>query len=340
MHFALICSAYTLHFTAKKLLTIMAPMNDLIIIGGGPASLSCSIYASRFRINHLIIAKSLGGTVAEAHLVQNYPGIKEITGAELAQKMVEHAQSYGVEIIQDEVIKISESKEQRAKSNFEITTAERKTYQTQTLFLGLGTRIRRLNILGEEKFLGKGVSYCAACDAPLFKGKTVAVIGGGNSAVTAALHLAKLCPQVYLINHGAGLRAEPVWQEQLQSTPNTHTLLNTNVTEILGDGTVTAVKIDREFEGKDRLNVQGVFIEIGAVPAVSLATDLGVALTKNGLIKIQPDGSTSVEGVWAGGDVATAMEGLEPRQIVHAVSEGAMSALSIFKYLKGRDTGV
>jgi alkyl hydroperoxide reductase subunit F len=152
--------------------------------------------------------------------------------------------------------------------------------------------------------------------------------------------LAKLCPQVYLINRSADLRAEPFWQEQLQNSPNTQIIPNTNVTEILGDGTVTGIGLDRDFEGQNTLKVNGVFIEIGAVPAVSLATDLGVALTKNGLIKIQPDGSTSVQGVWAGGDVATAMEGLEPRQIVHAVSEGAVAALSIFKYLRGATTRV
>lgn len=316
-------------------------MLDLIIIGGGPASLACSIYASRFRINHLIIAKSLGGTVAEAHLVQNYPGIKEITGVELAQKMVDHAQSYGVEIIQDEIIKIVPTPPTPPKPpTFEVTAKAGKTYQSRTLFLGLGTKVRQLGVAGENKFLGKGVSYCAACDALLFKGKTVAVIGGGNSAVTAALHLAKLCPQVYLISHGEALRAEPFWQEKSKKQENIKTILNTNIVEILGNGTVEGIKLGRPYNGQTELKVQGVFIEIGAVPAVSLATDLGVALTKSGLIKIKPDGSTSVQGVWAGGDVATAMEGVEPRQIVHAVSEGAMAALSIFKFLKGTETRV
>ncbi len=315
-------------------------MKELIIIGAGPAGLACSIYASRFKIDHLIIAKALGGTVAEAHLIQNYPGIKEITGQELAEKMLAHAQSYGVEILQDEVIKIAKSKKQKAKSNFEIATASGKTYQSQTLFLGLGTRIRRLEVPGEKKFLGKGVSYCATCDASLFKGKTVAVVGGGNAAATAALHLAGLCPQLFLINRSESLRAEPFWQEKTKKQKNIKTILNTNVIEILGDEVVTGVKLDQPFQGKNTLEVQGVFIEIGAIPAVSLAEDLGVKLTKSGLIKIQPDGQTSVKGVWAGGDVATACKDLEPRQIVHAVSEGAMAALSIFKHLRGTETKI
>jgi len=312
-------------------------MKELIIIGAGPAGLTCSIYASRFKIDHLIIGKAPGGTVAEAHLIQNYPGIKEIRGLELAEKMIDHAKSYGVEIVQNEVAKLSTLS---PTLNFEVTTADDQTYQSRTLFLGLGTRVRRLDVPGEKEFLGKGVAYCAACDAPLYKGKTVAVVGGGNSAATAALQLAKFCPQVYLINRGKALRAEPFWQERLKEVGNLKIVPNTNVTEVLGDDVVTAVKLDNPHEGKDKLDVQGVFIEIGAVPAVSLAKNLNIKLTKGELIKIQPDGATSVPGVWAGGDVATAKEDLEPRQIVHATSEGAMAALSIFKYLRGKETGV
>lgn len=319
-------------------------MKELIIVGAGPAGLACSIYASRFKIGHLIIAKSLGGTLSEAHLIQNYPGIKEIKGKELAEKMVKHAKSYGVEIVQDEVIKIQSSsvKPQASSqaSSFQLLASNGQTYQARTLFLGLGTRVRRLEVHGEKEFLGKGVAYCAACDAPLFKGKTVAVVGGGNSAATAALQLTEFCPKVYIINRSETLRAEPFWQEQLQKLDNIQVISNTNVLEILGDETVIAVKLDHAYNGQNELEVEGVFIEIGAVPAADLAKNLGAELTKNGLIKVTPDGKTSVPGVWAGGDVATACKDLEPRQIVHATSEGAMAALSIFKHLRGTDTKV
>jgi thioredoxin reductase (NADPH) len=321
-------------------------MKELVIIGAGPSGLSCSIYASRFQIDHLIIAKTLGGTLTEAHWIQNYPGIGEIKGAELAQKMLAHAQSYGVEILQNEVVKIAPALPASGGSPthpnlpFELSTESGKTYQTQTLFLGLGTRVRRLEVPGEKEFLGKGVAYCAACDAPLYKGRTVAVVGGGNSAVTATLHLSEFCPQVYLINRSESLRAEPFWQEKSREHKNIKTILNTNVTEILGDDAVTAVKLDNPHQGKNELKVEGIFIEIGATPATALAKDLEAELTKNGLIKIQPDGLTTVPGVWAGGDVATAQEDLEPRQIVHAVSEGAMAALSIFKHLRGQETRI
>ncbi len=313
-------------------------MKELIIVGAGPAGLACSIYASRFKIDHLIIAKTLGGTLTEAHWIQNYPGIKEIKGAELAEKMVAHAKSYGVEIVQTECKSIKP----QCKNDpyFEITTEDEKTYQSRTLFLGLGTKIRHLEVPGEKELLGKGVAYCAACDAPLYKDKIVAVIGGGNSAVTAALQLAEFCPQVYLINRSETLRAEPLWQDQSKEQENIKIILNTNVTEILGDEVVTGIKLDNPHEGKDILAAQGVFIEIGATPSTALAKNLGAELTKNGLIKIQPDGSTTVPGIWAGGDVATSEGGLEPRQIVHATSEGAMAALSIFKYLRGKETKV
>ena len=313
-------------------------MKELIIIGAGPAGLTCSIYASRFKIDHLIIAKALGGTLTEAHLVQNYPGIKEITGQELAEKMVAHAKSYEVGIVQTECKRLKH--QGKNDPYFELTTKDGENYQARTLFLGLGTRVRRLDVPGEKEFLGKGVAYCASCDAPLFEGKTVAVVGGGNAAATAALHLAEFCPKVYLINRGETLRAEPFWQDQLQKSDNIKIVPNTNITEVFGDETVTGVTLDNPHKGKDKLETQGVFIEIGAVPAASLAKNLNLELTKGGLIKIQPDGQTSVPGVWAGGDVATACKDLEPRQIVHAASEGAMAALSIFKYLRGTETRV
>lgn len=320
-------------------------MKELIIIGAGPAGLACSIYASRFKIDHLIIAKTLGGTLTEAHWIQNYPGIEEIKGQELAKKMLAHAKSYGVEILREEVVELTPAHPAHPDlpNSFGITTESGKTYQARALFLGLGTRVRKLDVPGEEKFLGKGVAYCAACDAPLFKNKTVAVIGGGNSAATAALQLAEFCPQVYLINRSESLRAEPFWQDQLQKSQKsqkTQIILNTSITEILGDETVTEVKLDKPHNGQTELKVEGVFIEIGAVPAAALAKDLGAELTKNGLIKIAPDGTTTVPGIWAGGDVATAQEDLEPRQIVHATSEGAMAALSIFKYLRGTETKI
>jgi len=311
-------------------------MKELIIVGAGPAGLACSIYASRFKIDHLIIAKSLGGTVAEAHLIQNYPGLKEIAGQDLAERMVAHAQSYGVEIVQEEITKIQSSQA----SSFKLQASNGQNYQAKTLFLGLGTKIRHLEVPGEKEFLGRGVAYCASCDAPLYKNKVVAVIGGGNSAVTAALHLAEFCPQVYLINRSETLRAEPFWQDQSKEQENIKIILNTNVTKIIGDEVVTGVKLDNPHEGKDALTAQGVFIEIGATPSTALAKDLGAELTKNGLIKIQPDGLTTVPGVWAGGDAATAEEDLEPRQVVHAVSEGAVAALSIFKHLRGTETKV
>lgn len=300
-------------------------MHDLIILGAGPAGLTCSIYASRFRINHLIIGKTLGGTITEASEVGNYPGFKDISGIELGQKFVEHAKSYQAEIIESEILKVA-----KKNKGFEILTADEKTYQAKTLFLGLGTKVRRLEVPGEQEFLGKGVSYCATCDAPLFRSKDVVVSGGGNSAVTAALHLLEFASKVYLVHRGSELSAEPIWQERLLANPQIEVTFNTNITRIEGKKFVEKCILDN---GKV-LSVQGVFIEIGVVPAVELVEDLGLEFEKEGLIKIKPDGSTNVPGIWAGGDIASAMHGMEPRQVVTAVSEGAQAAMSIFKCLK------
>lgn len=300
-------------------------MYDLIILGAGPAGLACSIYASRFKINHLIIGKVLGGTITEAWEVGNYPGFEQINGLKLGQKFLEHAKNYGTEIVENEILKIA-----RKSHVFEITTADEKTYQGKTLFLGLGMKVRRLNISGETEFLGKGVSYCATCDAPLFRNKDVAVVGGGNSAVTAALHLLEFASKVYLVHRGSELSAEPIWQERLLANPQIEVSLDTNITKIEGKKFVEKCTLDN---GKV-LSVQGVFIEVGVVPAVDLVKNLGLEFEKEGLIKIKPDGSTNVPGIWAGGDIASAMHGMEPRQVVTAVSEGAQAAMSIFKFLR------
>ncbi|MBM4402670.1 MAG: FAD-dependent oxidoreductase [Candidatus Cloacimonetes bacterium] len=298
---------------------------DLIILGAGPAGLTCSIYASRFKINHLIIGKTLGGTITEAWKVENYPGFKQISGVELGQKFVEHAQSYGLQIIESEILKVV-----KKEKNFEISTLDNKSYPAKTLFLGLGTKVRRLEIPGEQEFLGKGVSYCATCDAPLFRNKDVIVAGGGNSAVTAALHLSEFANKVYLVNRGEKLSAEPIWQEKVLANPKIETILNTNITQIQGKNFVEKCTLDN---GKT-LEVAGVFIEIGVMPAIDLIKNLGLELEQGDLIKIKPDGSTNIPGVWAGGDIASTMHGLEPRQVVTAISEAAQAAISIFKFLR------
>ncbi len=306
------------------------PNYDLIIIGAGPAGLACSIYASRFKLNHLVIGKVPGGTITEAANVENYPGFKSISGPDIAQKFLDHARSYEPELKIAAVEGIEKTDE-----GFEITDEHGEIYTSRALFLGVGTRVRRLDVPGEEELIGRGVSYCSLCDAPLYKGKSVAVIGGGNAAVTSAIHLNSIAKKVYLIYRGDTLSAEPVWKDRLEEQERVEVIYNTNVVEIIGKEAVQSIRLDKSHNNSEVLAVDGVMIEIGVVPAVGVAKDLGLEMIEDtNFIKINSDGSTNVKGVFSGGDVATAVGGKEPCQLVTAVAEGAQGAISAFRYLK------
>ncbi|NQU99201.1 MAG: FAD-dependent oxidoreductase, partial [Parcubacteria group bacterium] len=236
---------------------------DLTIVGAGPAGMSAGIYAGRFRVNALVLSKDFGGTCNTAHLVENYPGYKSIGGMDLMMKFKEHLDDYKdqVDTKQEEV--------QGAKKkgdNFVLVT-EKGEYETKSILLSSGTQRRKLNIEGEKEFLGKGVSYCATCDAAFFREKTVAIVGGSNSAVTAALLLAEHGKQVYLIyRNGQYKKAEPVWVERMKENKKITEINNTNVLKINGEGVVKSVELDKPYEDKNELNVDGVFIEIGSYP--------------------------------------------------------------------------
>lgn len=304
-------------------------MYDLIIIGAGPAGLAASIYASRYKLKHIVIGKEIGGLVNEAHEIGNYPGFPSISGVELMQKFVEHARSLGAEIISDEVVHIHKLDE-----GFEVETKSGDKYEAKTLIIATGLERRRLNIPGEKEFVGRGVSYCATCDAFFFKDKTVCVIGGSDSAAMAALALAQFAKKVYIIYRRSELRCEPVWKEKIEKNEKIEVIYNTNVIEIMGNERVEAIKLDNPYQGSDTLEVDGVFIEIGFTPGTSLVSEIGVELDESGYIKINPDCSTNVEGVFAAGDITNGSAGL--RQIVTAVAEGAIAVYSAFRYLKGK----
>lgn len=301
---------------------------DLAIIGAGPAGMSAGVYAGRFRVKTLILSKDIGGTCNTAHLVENYPGYKSIGGMDLMMKFKEHLDDYKdqVEVKQEEV--------QGAKkegNNFVLVT-EKNQYEARSLILSSGTQRRKLNIEGEKEFLGKGVSYCATCDANFFKEKRVAVVGGSNSAVTAALLLAEHARSVYLIyRNGKYEKAEPVWVERMKQNKKIIEILNTNISRINGGGVVKSVKLDKPYKEKDQLKVDGVFIEIGSYPAMGLAANLRVEVDKNDLIKIDNTGQTNIEGVYAAGDVTNGFGNL--KQIITAAAAGAVTATSVYKWL-------
>jgi len=346
---------------------------DLIIIGSGPAGLTASIYASRYRIKNLVIGSQLGGAMALASAVENYPGFERISGLELAQKMARQVQALGAEIINDSVVKIQNSIRQLAdkiqnkfkipacrqagqNSKFKIITEEGKEYEAKAIILATGTKRRELGVPGEKEYLGKGVGYCATCDATFFRGKVVAVVGGANAAVMSADHLSRFAKKVYLIYRRKPLRAEPIWVERVEKNPKIEIVYNTNIVKILGEKKfkmqiskskmtiknlklneeekVAAVELDNFYKGKKYLAVEGVFIEIGGVPGTELAKSLGVELDEKGFVKVNPDMETNVPGVFAAGDIAN-LHG-ELQQIIIACGEGATAAFSAYKYLRER----
>ncbi len=303
-------------------------MYELVIIGIGPAGLAASIYASRFRIKHLLIGKELGGAMALASSVENYPGFEKISGLELAEKMAIQVKNLGGEIITDEIIKI-----EKENNSFLLETALGKKLRAKTIIVATGTMRKKLNVPGENEYLGKGVSYCSTCDAAFFKNKVVAVIGGANAAAMGAVHLSEFAQKVYLIYRGENLRAEPIWIERIMENPKIEVIYKTNVEEILGDGVkVNAVNLDTPYKGGRNLAVDGVFIEIGGIPGVDLVKPLGVKIDEKGFIKVDFNMSTNIPGVFAAGDVASSAGELQ--QIVTAVSEGAIAATSVYRYLR------
>jgi thioredoxin reductase (NADPH) len=302
-------------------------MYDLIIIGSGPAGLNASIYASRYKIKHLVIGAEMGGQAAKASDVQNWGGFKSITGAELTQKFREQAENLGAEIVQAKVDRI-----EKKGDIFEVSCGEiDKKFEAKYLILALGMKPRMLNVPGEEKLIGKGVSYCSICDAAFFRGKDVAVIGGGDSAATAALHLSEFANSVSLHYPEQGLKMEPAWQEKIGENPKIKMEKCQGVLEIKGDNKVEGLvcKMDGE---KIETKVSGIFIEIGSVPGVGLAKELGVAVDTEDYIIVKDDQSTNVERIFAAGDVTTGSNKF--RQMITAAAEGAIAAGSVYQKIK------
>jgi thioredoxin reductase (NADPH) len=305
---------------------------DTIIAGMGPAGLSASIYASRYFLNHIVIGKELGGTMARAHKIENYPGIETISGLDLANKMFEQAKKLGSEFILNEIKNISKDKN---KNYFEIHTAKtlmekKEPYQAYNLIFAIGMKHRTLGVPGEIEFQGKGISYCSICDAAFFKDKeAVAVIGGGNAATMSAMHLSEYAKKVYLIYRKDQLKGEPAWNKKVEDNPKVEIIYNTNVTEIKGESIVKQILLDQPYEGKKSLDVNGLFIEIGHTPSISLAKKLGLELDEQNFIIVDEFQKTSLEGVMAAGDITSNIPRF--RQVVTAVRDGALAAKTAFE---------
>jgi len=301
---------------------------DVIIIGSGPAGLTASIYASRYKLSNLVIGKLPGGTITYADKVQNFPGVSEISGVQLGEKMLSQAKVLGGEIVTENVKSLGKNHDV-----FTVASEYDKEYQSKTLIIASGTGRRKLNIPGEGEYVGKGVSYCTNCDAPFFKNKTVILVGGANSACSGAIHLAEYAQKVYLVYRKSELRAEPIWVEEVKSNPKIEVIYDTNLLEIIGDGSkVTQVKLDKEINREMSLPTDGVFVEIGGIPTSNFLSSLEVEMDKSGYIVVNEEMVTNVQGVFAAGDVTN--KSLVLQQTVTACAQGAIAGYSVFKYLK------
>jgi thioredoxin reductase (NADPH) len=305
-------------------------MYDLIIVGSGFAGYSAAIYAVRYNLKTLVIGKLPGGTITESHIVENYPGYRSISGTELMKKFEAHAKDLGAEVIVDEVVGIIKDQEV-----FKVETRDKKEYLAKAIILGLGTKKRKLEIIGQSEFEGKGVHYCATCDAPFYKNRTVAVVGGSNSAALSADILRQFAKKVYVIYRGNELRCEPIMLDHLKKAGNIEIITGTNLTEFKGKKFLEKVLIDKPHNNNSEIAVEGVFVEIGGIPSSAIAKGLGVELNDKGEIKTNGLGETNIPGVYSAGDVTNTVL----RQGLVAASQGAVAATSAYRFLSGKAMG-
>ncbi len=302
----------------------------LIIVGVGPAGLTASIYASRYRVNHLIIGEALGGLAFEAHKICNFPTEQEISGLKIVEKMQKHVESLGASLMIDNVVSII--KEDKI---FKITTQKGNVFLAEALLLATGTEHRRMNLPNESKFIGKGISYCVTCDAMFYRNKTVAVIGGSDSADTDSLYLAEIAKKVYQIYHRDKLRGETTWINQVTNNKKIEVIYNTKVIGLEGRKKLEKIILDTPYQGAEKISIDGLFVKIGTVPQKILTKELSLETDEGNYIKVIPGQKTNQAGIWAAGDITTASNNFH--QIITACSEGAIAAESIFKFFQERN---
>lgn len=297
----------------------------MIIIGSGPAGLAAAIYGQRAKLSVLVIEKQpmSGGQIINTYDVDNYPGLQGIGGFELASKFREHADALGAQIVTEDVLSVELSGEKKR-----VITSEH-VYESRTVVIATGATHRKLSVPGEDSLGGMGVSYCATCDGAFFRGKEVAVIGGGDVALEDALFLARACSRVYLIHRRDELRGAKVLQERVLAEENIEVIWDTVVEAIQGEGGVESLALlNKKKDEQSTLLVQGVFIAVGIQPNSELFRGQ-VDLDEGGYIKAGEDGVTSQPGVFVAGDVRTK----QLRQVITAASDGANAVTSVERYL-------
>ena len=299
-------------------------MHEVMIIGAGPAGMTAAVYAARKRLKTLLVSKDIGGQAIWASKIENYMGYQFVEGAELMRKFDDQVKLFPIDqMIGEEVTTLA-----RSNGTFQIQTAGGETRQARAVILASGKRPRLLNVPGEEQFRGRGVSYCAVCDAPLFSRQSVAVVGGGNSALEAARDLAGIADHVYLVSL-TKITGDPPVFERLKSASNFTAFLESEVVEINGSNLVEGIRIREQRSGRqNELRVGGVFVEIGRVPSSELAKAI-TGVNRFGEIEVNRNCETSIPGLLAAGDVTDVLD----KQIVIAAAEGAKAALQAHRYL-------
>lgn len=302
-------------------------MYDLIIIGGGPAGAASGVYAARKKIKTLLIAESFGGQSIVSADIQNWIGTKNVSGYELAKMFETHVKAQeGIEVKEGDLVERVEAKN----GGFTVKTKSGKSYDAKAVLVASGSRRRKLGVPGEREFDGRGVAYCSTCDAPIFKDKAVAVVGGGNAGLEAVRDLMNYASKIYLVERGAALRGDAVSVEAVRASKNVEIIFNAETQSIVGEKFVTGLKYRDLVSGSDKeIKLDGVFVEIGSLPNSEPVKDL-VALNKFGEIVVDhKTQATSCPGIWAAGDVSDVLY----KQNNISAGDAVKAVLNIYDYL-------
>lgn len=303
---------------------------DFIILGAGGTGLAAGMYAARLGLKTLVLGHSfsselpVGGIITTTNVVENYPGFIRLTGTELAQKIEEHARSYDLVTIKEE----KADKVEKKGNLFQVKTNE-NVYLAKTILFATGTKWKKLEVPGATEFENKGVCYCALCDAPLYRNKIVAVVGGSDSAAKDALLLAEHAQKVYIIYRKDKIRPEPINLKRVEANKKIEVINNTNVLEVKGSKAIEKVILDKPYKGKKELELQGLFVAIGHIVLSDLAKPLGVKLNEKGEIMTDKEAKTNISGIFAAGDVADTPF----KQLITGVAEGCIAAFSAYQYI-------